>query len=144
MLVIIDYDDGAQEILAAALEGGVLSKDGGWAPGILVQEPDRCYWKSDFFEAALNEGRERSGTVRPDPEERNFVGFQWKLLGNEAEACREKLALWMNLLGEAFDPEIAGRAYLYKGLLHIFSDEEALKYDRDRECWMTYLEDCAR
>ena len=141
MLIIIDNDDGAQETLTAELEGAVVAKDGGWLPGILVEMPDRCAWRSGYFETALNEGGERSGHVRPEPEEPDFIGFHWRLVGNEADACRDKLARWMNRVGAAFNPEIDGRAYLYQGLLRLLSDEEAVQYDRDRECWITYLED---
>ncbi len=141
MLLIIDYPDGTSEALTAELVGGVVSHGSHWIPGILVQKPERCYFQSDFFEAALNEGHLRSGQIKADPEDPEFVGFRWRLVGNEADACREKMARWMTWLGSSFDPNVAGAGYLHEGLLQQLSDEEAATYDRDRECWQTYLDD---
>ena len=143
MLLIIDYQDGTGEALTADLVGGVVSHGSRWVPGILVQEPERCYFKSDFFEAALNEGHLRSGEIQSDPEDPQFIGFRWRLAGNEADACREKMARWMAWLGSTFDPDVRGAGYLHEGLLRRLSDEEAATYDRDRECWQTYLDDPA-
>jgi hypothetical protein len=143
MLLIIDYPDGTHEALTAELEGGVVAQGGRWIPGILVQEPQRCPFKVDYFEAALNEGRQRSGEVTSDLEDSECVGFRWKIIGGETDACREKMARWMTALGSAFDPEAPGTGYLHEGLLRILSDEEAARYDRDRECWITYLSDPA-
>lgn len=98
MLLIIDYLDGTSEQLKAELVGDVVSYYQGWIPGILVAEPKRCFLKSDFFEAALNEGHLRSRGVEADPEEPDYVGFRWRLVGHEADACREKLAEWMTYL----------------------------------------------
>jgi hypothetical protein len=141
--LIIDYPDGTGEALTAELVGGVVSHGRSWVPGILVQEPTRCFFKADFFEAALNEGHLRSGDIESDPDEPEFVGFRWRLVGSEADACREKLARWMTCLGPAFDPDMPGAGYLHEGLLRLLSDEEAATYDRDRECWQTYLDDPA-
>ena len=143
MLLIIDYPDGTGEALTADLVGSVVSQGRCWVPGILVQEPERCSFKSDFFEAALNEGHLRSGQIDSDPEDPEFIGFRWRLVGNEADACREKIARWMTWLGESFDPDVPGAGYLHEGLLRRLSDEEAARYDRDRECWQTYLDDPA-
>lgn len=143
MLLIIEYSDGTDEALKAELEGGIVSHGRCWIPGILVQEPERCHFKSDFFEAALNEGHLRSGRMTSDPDDPEFDGFDWKLVGNEADDCREKMARWLVRLGPAFDLEIPGAAYHYEGLLRILSDKEATTYDRDRECWLTYLDDPA-
>lgn len=140
MLVVIEYDDGSGEALQATLEGGVVSVGHSWIPGILVQNPERCYFQADFFECAISEGGERSGDVRPDADAA-FIGFRWKLVGNEADASREKMATWITRLGDEFDPEIAGACYLHKGLLRVLSDQEAAMYDRDRDCWMTYLDE---
>ena len=137
MLVVIKYDDGTGEALSAELEGGVVSQGQDWLPGILVQDPERCYFKSDYFEAALNEAGERSGDVRPDAGEPDFIGFRWELVGNEADACRQKMATWMKRIGTRFDPEMAGADYLHEGLLPILSDNEAVTYDRDRQCWLS-------
>lgn len=143
MLLIIDYPDGTGEALTAELVAGVVSHGRCWVPGILVQEPERCYFKSDFFEAAMNEGHLRSGEIRSGLEEPEFIGFRWRLVGNEADACREKMASWMTCIGQAFDPHVPGAGYLHEGLLRLLSDEGAATYDRDRECWQTYLDDPA-
>jgi hypothetical protein len=143
MLLIIDYPDGTSEALAAELVGGVVSHGRRWIPGILVQEPKQCYFKSDFFEAAMNEGHQRSGEITTDAEDPEFIGFRWKLVGNEADACREKMAHWRARLGSAFDPDVSGGEYLLEGLLRLLSEEDAVQYDRDRECWQTYLDDPA-
>ena len=125
MLLIIEYDDGADEALSAELEGGVISQGGNWLPGILVQAPERCYFKSDYFEAALNEGHERAGYVRPEPSDPDFVGFRWKLMGNEEDACREKMARWIKRIGVAFDPMTLGQAYLHGGLLRVLRQDRS-------------------
>jgi hypothetical protein len=141
MKILISYSNGASETLNVELEGGTVSFAGRWIPGLLIQEPKICQFKSDFFEAALNEGICRSGEVPPFEDELDFVGFTWKLFGNEEEACHDKLLLWSYRIGPSFNPEVSGEDYLYEGFLRLLSVEEAAQYDRDLDCWLTYLND---
>ena len=53
------------------------------------------------------------------------------------------MAHWTTFLGPVFHPDIPAADYLHEGLLRLLSDEEASRYDRDRECWQTYLDDPA-
>lgn len=148
MQIMITYDDGSGEVVDARLEGDVVSVGQRWVPGILTDEPERCYFKSDYFGCALNEGHEREGLVRPEPGEVDpdtgkpeWMGFTWKVLGNEADECRRKMAHWIDRIGGSFDPEKTGADYLHGGLLHVLEKEEMASYDRDRQCWTTYLDD---
>jgi len=97
--------------------------------------------KSDFFEAALNEGGQRSGEVSAMEGDPTEFGFRWTTVGNEKEACHEKLARWAKRIGPPFDPHAFGKDYLYEGVLRLLSDEEAAQYDRDFACWSYYLGD---
>ena len=148
MQVVITYDDGTGEVVRARLEGDVVSFAQGWIPGILVDEPERCYFMSDYFGCAINEGHEREGVVRPEPGDvdpdtgkPDWMGFTWKLLGNEPDECRQKMWRWIDRVGGAFDPEKTAADYLHGDLLHVLDEAEMPAYDRDRQCWITYLAD---
>lgn len=146
--IVITYEEGPGEVVQARLEGDLVAVNQRWVPGILTDEPERCYFKSDYFLCAINEGNEREGTVRPEPGDIDpetgkpaWVGFTWKLLGTETDECRRKMARWINRIGGSFDPERAGADHVYAELLHILGTEETTEYDRDRQCWATYLGD---
>ena len=49
MPLIREYWDGTNKALTADLVGGVVSHESRWVPGVLLQEPERCYFQSDFF-----------------------------------------------------------------------------------------------
>ena len=136
MHIEITYGDGTTENVPVHLEGMWVYSGGAWIPGDAVMSPsDRCYFRQDFFECALDEGHERSGSVEPEEGDEDVVApFTWKLVGTEEDACREMLARWRDKLGH-FDP----------------TDPEAVPadqdvnngYRRDCQCWNTYLEDPA-
>ena len=144
----IAYDDGSAEFLDVRLEGFVLADGQHWAPGHLVSPPFACGLGSDFFEAAIGEGGFRSGEERPDPGDADpasgaapWRAFSWKLVGSDADACREKLQTWADRLGAGLDPYAAGRDYLDGGLMRVLDDASADEYDRDMSCVVAFLDD---
>ena len=133
MHIEITYEDGAVETLRVDLEGERVSSGRVWIPGHEVECPSRCYFMSDFFEAALDEGHVREGAEKPDDDESPFEPFRWKLVGSEEDECRKKLAQWKQAVGPDFDP--------LSETLPVHDPETAAAYSRDRQCWMTYLDD---
>lgn len=147
MFLVIEYEDGTGEAVKATLEGGIVSQGRLMIPGLLIQNPKDCYFKSDYFEAAINEGDERSGEIKPDETEIDsqgcplFKAFTWKIVGNERVDCLEKMATWVSVIGASFDPSIAGENYLHEGLSPTFSVDLVRKYDLDRQCWLRFIDD---
>lgn len=150
MHVEITFNNGSTEQVPVSLEGNVVTRSGSWFPGHIVGEPRLCHFQSDYFGCALDEGGQRAGDVQPeeadiDPETRqpDWQGFRWKLVGDEADVCRDKLRKWADVLGPEFDPFKSGREYLHGNLLRTLSDDEARLYDSDQQCWCFYLDDPA-
>lgn len=136
MHILITYEDGTTEKVTAYLEGERVLQGGVLLPGHGVLDPKRCYFKGDFFECALDEALETSGSVAPAEGEDNFESFRWELVGTDADACRDKLEKWVKFLHQPFDPlETAER------LGFPLSDQQERIYGRDSQCWMRYLED---
>ena len=138
MHIEITYADGSTEKLDVALRGEWVSSGGKWVPGHQVANPERCYFQSDFFCAAVGEGGERAGEVRPDEDEGElFEPFSWKLVGTDEDECRTLLACWLLSLGRTFDP--AGDPSTVVG--PDAGPDMAERFRLDQQCWMTHLDD---
>ena len=140
MHIEITYDDGSVETVQVTVEGEMVSTGGEWIPGHLVRNPERCYFKRDFFECALDEAHVTEGRVAPDEDEDEnaFESFSWKLAGSEQDECREKMRAWQEVLGMHFDPTKTGSEAIPDA-----PEDIRQGYDRDRQCWMHYLDDPA-
>ena len=150
MHIEIVFDDGRTERVRVRLEGHVLSSGGRMVPGHLVDEPRTTTITADAFEAAIGEGGLRAGRMEPeeadfDPDTGtpSFEPFTWTLRGSEEDACRAKLAKWIRLLGESYDPFKSGEDVF--GVASGPPDAPRRMvpriYDSDRQCVMTYLDD---
>lgn len=141
MHIEITYTDGTKETMPVALEGNRVSSGRSWIPGHSVGEPsERAYMRPDFFECAIDDGKERSGCFVAD--EGDFQGpipeaFDWRLVGDEPEECRSKLSAWSIELGPGFDPSLPA-----DGQPGLPADRHRA-YEDDRQCWETYLDDPA-
>lgn len=102
MHILITYSDGTTETVAVTIETERVSSGRDWIPGHNVECPNRCYFKSDFFECALDEGHETSGT-EDDEFDDGFESFTWKLVGSDEEECRKLLSKWLEIIGPSFD-----------------------------------------
>jgi len=71
------------------------------APSHSISPTDRCGWAADMFGAEIDQGKARAGSVVPDEEyDESFEPFDWKIVGSEADLCRERMAYWLERLGE--------------------------------------------
>lgn len=140
MHIEITYDDGTVEIVQVTVEGEMVSIGGGWIPGHQVRNPERCYFQRDFFECALDEAHVTEGRVAPDEseDENAFESFSWKLVGSEQDECRVKMREWQDVIGMHFDPTQVATAAIPDAPADIQAG-----FDRDRQCWMHYLDDPA-
>lgn len=135
MHIEITYADGMTETIPVTLEGERVLRGSDWVPGHAVASPQRCYFDGKFFEMAIDEAECREGREAPDEEENEgyFEPFDWKLVGQEANECRAMLVAWRNAVGPSFDPTAES--------VPDADDVTAEGYRRDRQCWMTYLND---
>lgn len=141
MHIQINYGDGTVETIPVTLQGNRVSSGRSWIPGHSVGEPSRrAYMRADFFECAIDEGKERSGRFHPDEDDLGGPPqetFYWRLVGDEAEECRSKLSAWSIELGPGFDPSLPA-----DGQPGLPADRHRA-YEDDRQCWETYLDDPA-
>lgn len=139
MHIKINYGDGTVETIPVTLEGNRVSSGRSWIPGHAVGEPSkRAYMRADYFECAIDEGKERSGRFYPDEDDLGGPPqetFYWQLVGDEAEECKLKLAAWQAEIGASFDPTLP--ASEQAGL----PAERHRAYEDDRQCWEVYLDD---
>lgn len=146
MHILISYADGTHETVSVSLEGDVVSEMSSLIPGHLADEPVRCSRNAEFFNAAIDEGGERSGTEsgafpEPEPGMPEPQAFRWELVGSEEDECRVKLRRWTGILGPALDPWLNADDYQNADGSLVLSAEQAGSYRRDMRCCLHYLDD---
>ncbi|MEX6506050.1 hypothetical protein [Jiella sp. M17.18] len=107
LYVEVTYANGDVEHYPIELDGGYCT-NGEYAhslnraPNHIVEASERCSWASDDFMYAIGDGGERSGSVTPDEfeyaDEEGAEPFKWRIVGSEADLCREKMAYWLDRL----------------------------------------------
>lgn len=139
MHIQINYGDGTVETIPVTLQGNRVSSGRSWIPGHSVGEPSRrAYMRADFFECAIDEGKERSGRFHPDEDDLGGPPqetFYWRLVGDEGEECKLKLAAWRAEIGETFDPTLPASEQ------SVLAPDRHQAYEDDRQCWEFYLDD---
>lgn len=131
MKIVMENESGEVEEISVFLEAGIVFSNGRLRPGYM---PD-CLEDRDYFLAALNEGKERSGVCVGED---GASGFSWRLEGDEGDDCLSLMLRWKQRLGDAFHPYRDAADYV-----DTLTSEEVGELRDDLDVWSHFLEDPA-